>query len=84
MVLAPEPVFIPRMTKLWRQRRSVPIHPERAAVPAIVAAFHQMQEAGVVLRIVVIVHGEKIAQIIEHKLLRIAQSGGENFQSATI
>ena len=84
VVLAPESVFIPRMTKLWRQRRSVPIHPERTAMPAIVTAFHQMQEAGVVFRIVVIVHGEKIAQVIEHKFLWIAQPGGENFQTAPI
>ena len=40
MVLTPKPVFIPRMTKLRRQRRSVVIHPERAAMPAIVTAFH--------------------------------------------
>ena len=43
-----------------------------------------MQEAGVVLRIVVIVHGEKIAQIIEDEFLRIAQTGGKNFKTASI
>ena len=58
MVLTPESVLIPRLAKRWSQTRSVSVHPERTAMPAVGAVLDKMQEAGVVLRIVVIVHGE--------------------------
>src|SRR5436853_4093109 len=56
----------------------------KADAPAAVAAFDEVNPAGAIAAVRIVVAGEEIAVIVERKFLRIAQAQGENFQAGSI
>ena len=52
--------------------------------PAAVAPFDDVDPAGLVAAVGVVVAGEEVAVVVERQLLRIAQAGGEHLQVRAI
>ena len=71
----PDLLGVPRATvRLWHRRgvhqRAVLV----AAAPAAVATFHNLNPAGLVATVAVVVVGEQVAVVVEGHFLRVAQS----------
>src|SRR5262249_6486215 len=74
------PLRVPELLRIPGPALNGRFHELIADAPSAIAPFNQVNPAGLIASVGVIIPGKQIAILVEHKFLRIAQSVSENFQ----
>ena len=75
---------IPKFLRVERSARVRSLHELITDAPAIVAALHHVNPAGLVAAVRIVVAGKQIAVLIENEVLRIAQAEREHFEIGAV
>ena len=75
---------IPKLLRVERSARVRSLHELITDAPAIVAALHHVNPAGLVAAVRIVVSGKQVAVLIEHEVLRVAQAEGKNFELGAV